>query len=125
MRFEGVSGSRQLQILFLGESGHVFCVFLSPQYFETDDPEFYKSKVCFILNNDMSEMELVFAEEKYNKSGQLDKVRQRTEACGSHFSASSVSGLSSRAFAMMEVFSVCTFEHPKCVWYDQIPEFLN
>ncbi|XP_006884845.1 PREDICTED: apoptosis-resistant E3 ubiquitin protein ligase 1-like [Elephantulus edwardii] len=44
------------------------------KYFETDDPEFYKSKVCFILNNDMSEMELVFAEEKYNKSGQLDKV---------------------------------------------------
>ncbi|XP_060037292.1 apoptosis-resistant E3 ubiquitin protein ligase 1 isoform X5 [Erinaceus europaeus] len=43
-------------------------------YFETDDPEFYKSKVCFILNNDMSEMELVFAEEKYNRSGQLDKV---------------------------------------------------
>ena len=101
------------------------CIFLSPQYFETDDPEFYKSKVCFILNNDMSEMELVFAEEKYNKSGQLDKVRQRTEACGSHSSAASVSGLSSRAFAVMEVFSVCTFERPKCVWCDQIPEFLN
>lgn len=44
--------------------------------------EFYKSKVCFILNNDMSEMELVFAEEKYNKSGQLDKVRQRTKPVG-------------------------------------------
>uniref|UniRef100_A0A6I8NVI9 HECT-type E3 ubiquitin transferase n=1 Tax=Ornithorhynchus anatinus TaxID=9258 RepID=A0A6I8NVI9_ORNAN len=44
------------------------------KYFETDDPEFYKSKVCFILNNDMSEIELVFAEEKYNRSGQLDKV---------------------------------------------------
>ncbi|XP_004699091.1 apoptosis-resistant E3 ubiquitin protein ligase 1 [Echinops telfairi] len=44
------------------------------KYFETDDPEFYKSKVCFILNNDMSEMELVFAEEKYNRAGQLDKV---------------------------------------------------
>nr|CAI9703826.1 unnamed protein product [Rangifer tarandus platyrhynchus] len=44
--------------------------------FETDDPEFYKSKVCFILNNDMSEMELVFAEEKFNKSDQLDKVRE-------------------------------------------------
>ena len=44
--------------------------------FETDDPEFYKSKVCFILNNDMSEMEPVFAEEKFNKSGQLDKVRE-------------------------------------------------
>lgn len=44
------------------------------KYFETDDPEFYKSKVCFILNNDVSEMELVFAEEKYNRSGQLEKV---------------------------------------------------
>ena len=46
------------------------------KYFETGDPEFYKSKVCFILNNDMSEMELVFAEEKFNKSGQLDKIRE-------------------------------------------------
>ncbi|XP_058018338.1 apoptosis-resistant E3 ubiquitin protein ligase 1 isoform X2 [Ahaetulla prasina] len=44
------------------------------KYFETDDPEFYKSKVCFILNNDVNEMELVFAEEKYNRSGQLEKV---------------------------------------------------
>ncbi|XP_072895355.1 apoptosis-resistant E3 ubiquitin protein ligase 1 isoform X2 [Hemitrygon akajei] len=43
-------------------------------YFATDDPEFYKSKVCYILNNDVSEMDLVFAEEKYNKSGQLEKV---------------------------------------------------
>lgn len=67
----------------------MFCsVFLSSQYFETDDPEFYKSKVCFILNNDMSEMELVFAEEKYNKSGQLEKVRKRTRARGSHGSQS-------------------------------------
>lgn len=46
------------------------------QYFETDDPEFYKSKVCFILNNDVSEMDLVFAEEKYSKTGQLEKVRE-------------------------------------------------
>uniref|UniRef100_A0AAR2JKX5 Apoptosis-resistant E3 ubiquitin protein ligase 1 n=1 Tax=Pygocentrus nattereri TaxID=42514 RepID=A0AAR2JKX5_PYGNA len=44
------------------------------KYFETDDPEFYKTKVCFILNNDVSEMDLVFAEEKYSKSGQLEKV---------------------------------------------------
>uniref|UniRef100_A0A3P8ZMY9 HECT-type E3 ubiquitin transferase n=1 Tax=Esox lucius TaxID=8010 RepID=A0A3P8ZMY9_ESOLU len=44
------------------------------KYFETDDQEFYKTKVCFILNNDVSEMDLVFAEEKYNKSGQLEKV---------------------------------------------------
>lgn len=53
---------------------HILSISL-PQYFETDDPEFYKSKVCFILNNDVSEMELVFAEEKYSKSGQLEKVR--------------------------------------------------
>ena len=46
------------------------------KYFQTGDPEFYKSKVCFILNNDMSGMKLVFAEEKFNKSGQLDKVRE-------------------------------------------------
>ncbi|KAB5562092.1 hypothetical protein PHYPO_G00014030 [Pangasianodon hypophthalmus] len=44
------------------------------KYFETDDPEFYKTKVCFILKNDVSEMDLVFAEEKYSKSGQLEKV---------------------------------------------------
>ncbi|KAM9786406.1 apoptosis-resistant E3 ubiquitin protein ligase 1 isoform X1 [Syngnathus typhle] len=44
------------------------------KYFETDDQELYKTKVCFILNNDVSEMDLVFAEEKYNKSGQLEKV---------------------------------------------------
>ncbi|XP_048830643.1 apoptosis-resistant E3 ubiquitin protein ligase 1 isoform X1 [Brienomyrus brachyistius] len=44
------------------------------KYFETDDEEFYKTKVSFILNNDVSEMDLVFAEEKYNKSGQLEKV---------------------------------------------------
>lgn len=39
------------------------------KYFEIDDLEFYKFKVCFIFNNDMSEMELVFVEEKYNKLG--------------------------------------------------------
>ncbi|KAG7246620.1 hypothetical protein CRUP_030111, partial [Coryphaenoides rupestris] len=55
------------------------CVFggggvVAGQYFETDDQEFYKTKVCFILNNDVSEMDLVFAEEKYSKAGQLEKV---------------------------------------------------
>lgn len=55
----------------------LFFFFFPAQYFETDDPEFYKSKVCFILNNDVSEMDLVFAEEKYSKTGQLEKVRRR------------------------------------------------
>lgn len=54
-----------------------FRLFFHLQYFETDDQEFYKTKVCFILNNDVSEMDLVFAEEKYSKSGQLEKVKQR------------------------------------------------
>lgn len=54
-----------------------FVLFLFLQYFETDDEEFYKTKVCFILNNDVSEMDLVFAEEKYSKSGQLEKVAHR------------------------------------------------
>ena len=43
-----------------------------------DDQEFYKTKVCFILNNDVSEMDLVFAEEKYSKTGQLEKVKQHS-----------------------------------------------
>lgn len=55
----------------------LFSVLFFCQYFETDDPEFYKSKVCFVLNNDVSEMELVFAEEKYSKLGQLEKVRSK------------------------------------------------
>ncbi|XP_028676969.1 apoptosis-resistant E3 ubiquitin protein ligase 1 isoform X1 [Erpetoichthys calabaricus] len=47
---------------------------MSYKYFETDDPEFYKTKVCFVINNDVNEMDLVFAEEKYNSAGQLEKV---------------------------------------------------
>lgn len=104
---EGVSGSKQLQIAFLGKSSHVL-FFLSSQYFETDDPEFYKSKVCFILNNDMSEMELVFAEEKYNKSGQLDKVRRRTKVYGSHGSQPALEqGCQMGLSAMMEMCFIC------------------
>lgn len=56
----------------------------------------------------MSEMELVFAEEKYNKSGQLDKVRKKTRAYGSHDShplpeQCCLIELS----AIMEMFSIC------------------
>lgn len=86
----------------------LYSVFLSPQYFETDDPEFYKSKVCFILNNDMSEMELVFAEEKYNKSGQLDKVRMRTRAYRPHDSHPLPEQCSLTELpAIVGMFSVC------------------
>lgn len=69
------------EVLCLFEKRHnpLFSLYFfssSSQYFETDDQEFYKTKVCFILNNDVSEMDLVFAEEKYSKSGQLEKVRR-------------------------------------------------
>lgn len=68
-----------MSCLFKKRHSPVFSFYfpLHSQYFETDDQEFYKTKVCFILNNDVSEMDLVFAEEKYSKSGQLEKVRQR------------------------------------------------
>lgn len=69
-----------------------FLFFFPTQYFETDDPEFYKSKVCFILNNDVSEMDLVFAEEKYSKTGQLEKVRRRFLNMGQFNSFQTVPG---------------------------------
>ena len=43
------------------------------QYFEHDDPELYMTKVCYIEDNDVDDMELVFAEDEY-KHGQLDRV---------------------------------------------------
>lgn len=44
------------------------------QYFEQDDPDLYLSKVKYILENDVEEMELYFVEEEYDKDGQLLKV---------------------------------------------------
>ncbi|KAL5008817.1 hypothetical protein ScPMuIL_014398 [Solemya velum] len=44
------------------------------KYFETDDPELYKTKICFIENNNIDDMDLTFSEEEYSTSGQLVKV---------------------------------------------------
>ncbi|OCT68149.1 apoptosis-resistant E3 ubiquitin protein ligase 1 isoform X1 [Xenopus laevis] len=44
------------------------------KYFETDDPDFFQSKVQYILTNDVIDTELFFAEEKYGRAGQLEKV---------------------------------------------------
>lgn len=44
------------------------------KYFETDNPELYKTKIKFIEDNDienMEDMELMFSEEEYNERGQL------------------------------------------------------
>lgn len=74
-----IVSERSNACLFYSMHLTVFNYRLPRQYFETDDPEFYKTKVCFILKNDVSEMDLVFAEEKYSKSGQLEKVMYSTE----------------------------------------------
>ncbi|GFR60823.1 ubiquitin protein ligase protein [Elysia marginata] len=44
------------------------------KHFETDDPEYFTTKITFIENNDVDDMELTFAEEVYSPQGQLLKV---------------------------------------------------
>ena len=44
------------------------------QYFEQDDPDFYITKIKYIEENNVDDMELVFAEEEYT-NGQLTKVK--------------------------------------------------
>ncbi|XP_059144171.1 apoptosis-resistant E3 ubiquitin protein ligase 1-like [Physella acuta] len=44
------------------------------KHFETDDPEFFTTKISYIENNDVDDMELTFAEEVYDTQGQLVKV---------------------------------------------------
>lgn len=46
------------------------------KYFEQDDPDLYLSKVKYILENDVEEMELYFVEEEYDKDGQLTRVSE-------------------------------------------------
>ena len=46
------------------------------KYFEQDDPDLYLSKVKYILENDVEEMELYFVEEEYDKDGQLIKLAE-------------------------------------------------
>jgi hypothetical protein len=49
------------------------------QYFEQDDPDLYLSKVKYILDHDVEEMELYFVEEEYDKFGQVIKVSQKVD----------------------------------------------
>ena len=44
------------------------------QFFETDDPDLYVSKIEYLRDNDAEDLELVFAEEEYNDRGQVSKV---------------------------------------------------
>ena len=43
------------------------------QYFEQDDPDLYVTKIRFIEENDVEDMDLTFQEEEY-RDGRLDKV---------------------------------------------------
>ena len=44
------------------------------QYFESDDPDLYVSKIQYIRENDVTDLELVFAEEEFSDNGTV-KVR--------------------------------------------------
>ena len=45
------------------------------KYFEQDDPDLYVSKIKYIIENDVEEMELFFTEEEYDvASGQLRRI---------------------------------------------------
>ena len=46
------------------------------QYFETDDPELFKSKILFIRDHNVDEqdLELVFADEEYTPGSNTPKV---------------------------------------------------
>lgn len=55
---------------------HFIHVFLL-QHFESDDPELYKTKIRYILENDVSDFDLYFAEEEYSSSGKLTQVSYR------------------------------------------------
>lgn len=44
------------------------------QHFEQDDPELFLSKVKYILENDVAELELTFSEEEYDTNGRLKKT---------------------------------------------------
>ena len=52
----------------------VFTVLSYLQYFEQDDPELYISKIKYIKENDVDDMDLSFVEEEF-KDGKLEKVR--------------------------------------------------
>ncbi|CAH1791950.1 unnamed protein product [Owenia fusiformis] len=47
---------------------------VSYRYFEQDDPSFYMSKIKYIEENDITDMELLFTEDEYDNAGKLEQV---------------------------------------------------
>lgn len=50
----------------------MFLIFF--QHFESDDPELYETKIKFIEENSVEDLELYMVEEEYDDSGHLVKV---------------------------------------------------
>ena len=44
------------------------------QYLESDDPELYKTKVCYIRDNDVTGLGQMFVEEEYTSTASEPKV---------------------------------------------------
>ncbi|XP_014274256.1 apoptosis-resistant E3 ubiquitin protein ligase 1 isoform X1 [Halyomorpha halys] len=44
------------------------------KYFEQDDPDLYLTKVKYILEHDVEDMDLFFVEEEYDQTGQLNRL---------------------------------------------------
>ena len=44
------------------------------QNFESDDPDLYVNKVLYLLNQDVTDMDVYFVDEEYNSRGSLSKV---------------------------------------------------
>lgn len=47
---------------------------VSYKYFEQDDPQLFLSKIKYIEENDVSDMELMFTEDEYDETGHLVRV---------------------------------------------------
>eukprot|EP00041_Stephanoeca_diplocostata_P028330 m.800555 g.800555 ORF g.800555 m.800555 type:complete len:985 (+) comp23356_c1_seq2:189-3143(+) len=43
----------------------------SPEFFETDDPEYYRRKIKYIVENEVDDLEMTFTEEVYDDAGML------------------------------------------------------
>ena len=47
----------------------LICCCYCLQYFESDDPDLYRTKIQYIRDNDVSDLELLFADEEFSDNG--------------------------------------------------------
>ncbi len=51
------------------------------QYFSTDDPDLYITKIQYIRENDVTDLGVVFAEEEFDKDGRNPQVNVAQSQC--------------------------------------------